>query len=325
MCTLSTLSPFTQCTFALILTIDACLSTSPQCTVSVLREEDVFPTALNIYTRFIVAHQSKMDSDSQLQLTAACALHLASKLLESSPMLADELAYLTDDAYAPEDIRLMDIVLLSTLSFDLLCVPPGHYVEAYLTLLGLTDWEQRQILKNETLRRINLALIDVEVLCCKPSLVAAACLLSSLYVYKYCVGSAVGLFAETIGVTTGDILRLCQLSMAVWERHRPEVYDVIEEYHCAMVERQDSGISSMADGMEVRPSRSEEDLGCDVDEDFMEELLADESLGTSEGEESFVRGYQEYLIDSDSGIQDDIHIVPAPFAAMSVECMEETE
>ncbi|GAV04082.1 hypothetical protein RvY_14415 [Ramazzottius varieornatus] len=307
------------------------------CQVCVFREADVYATAINITDRFFST--LTVTSEHQVQLVGAASVHLASKLRETVPISIKEALYYTDDAYTTQNIKDMETIILAALHFDLVSVTPGHFLDAFFNILNI-GMVHRERLKADTLRRINISLIVPDILVFQPSSIAAACLVASLSAAGHPIdGMLLQRLCKIIRCEENQLIVCANQTNDAWSKHRSEVY----ELSSSKSERIPASDDSDLEEMEFEEEEEEADEDSDMEEDeglvFDCDEMDDENEEEDEEEEDeeieekiplqavHVTNVQEYLIDSDSGIQADENSNSSSFqfAMMASEYYEDEE
>lgn len=140
-------------------------------------EDDVFSLAVNYLDRFL----SQVTVQKQhLQLVAAVAMFVASKLKESQPLTADKLVLYTDNSITYEQMLTWELLLLGRLRWDVASVTPHDFFDQIL-------WRLRGIPKRlvTKIRRhaqhfANLTATDFKFIHYPPSMIAACCISAAI-------------------------------------------------------------------------------------------------------------------------------------------------
>eukprot|EP01135_Chromosphaera_perkinsii_P004495 Nk52_evm19s284 gene=Nk52_evmTU19s284 len=118
-------------------------------------------------------------SVAYVQLVAAAALLIASKLKETNPISLKNLSHSIDYAYTVAEITKMESIILAKLQWEVNAVVPHEVLEQIMYRLQYTGLEAKK-LRKYTQAFIDMAFTEYEFLKYKPSLVAAAGLICSL-------------------------------------------------------------------------------------------------------------------------------------------------
>lgn len=132
-------------------------------------EDVVFPLAMNYLDRFLSVVTIRK---SQLQLVGAVCLLIASKLRQSLPFTSELLVYYTDHSVSIEEIRAWELLILTTLKWDVAPVVATDFVDHLLIRLPID--KDRATVRRHANTFIALCSIDHEFLSYPPSLIATA-------------------------------------------------------------------------------------------------------------------------------------------------------
>ena len=108
---------------------------------------------------------------NKLQLVGVTAMLIASKYEEIYPPIVTDFVYITDNAYTREEILKMEERMLIGLQFGIHYTSPCRFLERFLQLKSASETE-----KNVALFMLEGALIQYQLLCYKPSVLAASAL-----------------------------------------------------------------------------------------------------------------------------------------------------
>jgi len=140
-----------------------------------LLQETLFLT-ISIIDRYL-ALNGKSVHRSQLQLVGVSSMFLASKVEEIFAPEISDFVYITDDAYTGEEIRHMELKILSTLDFDLARPISLNFLRRF-SKAGDVDVLQHSVAKYI----LELGLLEYNFGSYRPSKLAAAALYLSLIV-----------------------------------------------------------------------------------------------------------------------------------------------
>lgn len=158
----------------------------------------VFPLAVNFLDRFLC----KCDVPKKfLQLVAADCLLIASKIRQSSPISINTLCYYTDNSVTPCQLRNFETLLATKLKWDLAAVTAFDFIDQILQRVTWCNSMQEKIVRVHSVTLINLCCTDYEFLNVKPSVIAAASIMSAM----------VGI---RIKIDSDHLKRLCSLIKA---------------------------------------------------------------------------------------------------------------
>jgi cyclin B len=135
-----------------------------------LKAETLF-LAISLLDRYL---ELRITGRKQLQLVGVTAMLIAAKFEEMYPPQINDFVYVTDKAYAREDIINMEVAMLTALEFKI-CRPTSvNFLERYQCINGCTD-AHRDLAQY----LLELALVDYNMLKYTPSRLAAAAILLS--------------------------------------------------------------------------------------------------------------------------------------------------
>ncbi|XP_078394124.1 G1/S-specific cyclin-D1-like [Cetorhinus maximus] len=139
-------------------------------------EKEVFPLAMNYLDRFLSAVPL---GKSRLQLLGSACLFLASKLRETSPLSVETVCAYTAHSSRPEELRVMELLLLNKLQWDIAAPTALEFVERLIGAMGLPRVKE-QVVRRHTETFITLCTIDCEFLSYPPSMIGAASLAAAV-------------------------------------------------------------------------------------------------------------------------------------------------
>lgn len=99
-------------------------------------QPDVFPLSVLIVDRFLSCFETKR---YQLQLLGAVALLLASKLRQTTQIPAKHLIYYTQDLITLNELKTWELLVVTTLKWDLAFITPVDYLDILVKRMKLDD------------------------------------------------------------------------------------------------------------------------------------------------------------------------------------------
>lgn len=134
---------------------------------------EVYPLAMNCLDRFLSV---KSIRKSQLQLTGAVCMLLASKFRQTTPLSTERLCMYTAYSVTREEILDWELLVVSKLKWDLSAVIPNDFVDQLLHRLELPQEPQcnKALIRNHAQVFITLCATEFEFSMSPPSMVAAA-------------------------------------------------------------------------------------------------------------------------------------------------------
>ena len=134
-----------------------------------LLPETLFLT-INFIDRYLQKNQTSRD---KLQLIAVSSLLIACKYEEIYPPEISSFVYITDNAYKKQDILKYELIILSSLDYDLTYPTPLRFLEILIVKLGLVDDEiffyKMQYLLELSLSKLvfyNYTYLELVLSCC---------------------------------------------------------------------------------------------------------------------------------------------------------------
>jgi len=140
-----------------------------------LRPETLHLT-VNLVDRYL---SHKQINRKKLQLVGVVAMFVASKFEEIAPPEIGDWVYITDNAYTKDDVLLVEVSMLQTLSFNIVVPTAAHFFDV-LAAANSCDEVQKSVAQY----LLELALLDTRMLQYTPSHVVSAALLLSNELFK---------------------------------------------------------------------------------------------------------------------------------------------
>ncbi|XP_063709905.1 G1/S-specific cyclin-D2-like [Culicoides brevitarsis] len=159
-------------------------------------EEQVFPLAVNYMDRFLCLCPI---SRQTLQLLGTCCLLLASKIRQCHALTVDLLCAYTDHSVTPEQIRSWELLVVSTLQWNLSAVTGFDYIDH---ILERVPWgAENAHIRQHALTLVSVCYTETTFIQITPSLLASACI---------CAATR-GINSPSAPFAFGDICRLIQI------------------------------------------------------------------------------------------------------------------
>ena len=140
-------------------------------------EDDVFALAVNYLDRFL----SQVPVQKQhLQLVAAVAMFVASKLKESTPLTADKLVLYTDNSITYEQMLTWELLLLGRLRWDVAAITPHDFFDQILWRLRGVPKRLVAKIRRHAQHFASLTATDFKFIHYPPSMIAACCISAAI-------------------------------------------------------------------------------------------------------------------------------------------------
>ncbi|GBM08276.1 G1/S-specific cyclin-D3 [Araneus ventricosus] len=133
-------------------------------------EDIIFPLAVSYVDRFLSCVRIRK---TQLQLLGAVCLLIASKLRQCRSLTVDALIYYTDYSVTTRDITTWELLVLSSLKWDMASVIASDFVDPLLNRLNV---EREDVIRRHTHTFIALCATEYKFTSYSASLLASACL-----------------------------------------------------------------------------------------------------------------------------------------------------
>lgn len=137
----------------------------------------VFPLAVNVLDRFLC--QCNVPK-SYLQLVAADCLLISSKIRKNSPISIRKLCYYTDYSVTPCQLRNFETLLAVKLKWDLAAITAFDFIDQILQRVTWCDFRQEKIIRMHSCTLINTCCTEHQFVNVKPSILAAASIMSAM-------------------------------------------------------------------------------------------------------------------------------------------------
>ena len=148
--------------------------------IDVHKKYKLKPETMYLTIHIIDRYLSKKNVETiNLQLVGVVALLISSKYEDIYPPKVKELAEITDGAYVPKQLIVMEEKVLSSLNFDLFYPTQWHFLECYKKSLKL---DKKTFYLAWYL--MELSLIDINIINYKGSIIASSCVLLAMKHFK---------------------------------------------------------------------------------------------------------------------------------------------
>ncbi|XP_064488898.1 G1/S-specific cyclin-D3-like isoform X2 [Ornithodoros turicata] len=139
---------------------------------------EVYPLAMNCLDRFLSVISIRK---SQLQLTGAVCMLLASKFRQTKPLSLERLCMYTAHSVTREEIMDWELLVVAKLKWDLSAIIPNDFVDLFLHRLQLQrDSQSNKAIRSHTQIFITLCATEFEFSMSPPSMVAAAGIITAV-------------------------------------------------------------------------------------------------------------------------------------------------
>ncbi|KAG8181276.1 hypothetical protein JTE90_022214 [Oedothorax gibbosus] len=135
-------------------------------------EEILFPLAVSYVDRFLSVVRIRK---TQLQLLGAVCLLIASKLRQCRSLTVDSLIYYTDYSVTTKDITTWELLVLSSLKWDVATPIASDFVDPLLSRMNLNG-EEESLVKKHAHTFIALCATEYKFTSYSASLLATACI-----------------------------------------------------------------------------------------------------------------------------------------------------
>lgn len=134
---------------------------------------EVYPLAMNCLDRFLSVRSVRK---SQLQLTGAVCMLLASKFRQTKPLALDRLCMYTAYSVTKEELKDWELIVVSKLKWDLSSVIPNDFLDQLIPRIQLPEEPkcQRELIRTHSQTFITLCATEFEFSLSPASMVAAA-------------------------------------------------------------------------------------------------------------------------------------------------------
>jgi len=135
-------------------------------------DEEVFPSAMNIFDRFLCSVDIKKN---QIQLLSCVCLLLACKTRGNEDYISiDKLVNYTDYSVTADEIAAWELFVLHTLEWDILAVTPNDFLKLIIPRLEAKYKHKEELIRKHAEIFISVCITDQKYAFYRPSLIAIA-------------------------------------------------------------------------------------------------------------------------------------------------------